>query len=73
MIFLGEMLKNSTYLADLKEQNDLLRQKMKQQKNNQENLYLQRQLYMLRPQQDMKKWVTENYEMRHNVVTDVDE
>ena len=68
---LGEMLKNSTYLADLKEQNDLLRQKMKQQKNNPENLYLQRQHFMLRPQQDMKRWVTENYDMRHNIVTDV--
>lgn len=68
---LGEMLKNSTYLADLKEQNNLLRQKMKQQKINVEIRYMQRQHYLLKPQQEMKKWLTENYEMRHNVVNDV--
>ena len=68
---LGEMLKNSTYLADLKEQNDLLRQKMKQQKDNTQNHYLQRQYFLLKPQQEMKKWVSEHYEMRHNIVTDV--
>lgn len=69
--FVGEMLKNSTCLATLKEQNDLLRQQLNKQKKEHEDRYQQRQQSMLRPQQEMKQWVAANYEMRHNVVTDV--
>ena len=71
MKFVGEMLMNSTYLADLKEQNDLLRQQMKQQKSNTEVRYEQRQQSLLRPQQQMKQWLSSHYEIRHNVITDV--
>ena len=96
----GEMLKNSKLLAEMKEQNDLLSMKVENMENalkaeNMENAqktetangsrrsdsekhkaereerYQERQQSMLRPQQEMRAFVAQTYDMRHNVVTDV--
>lgn len=77
-----EVLNNSTYLAELKEQNGLLRQKITEmeklretdremQKSDKEAKYRERQMAFLRPQYEMKDYVRATWEMRHNVVTDV--
>lgn len=60
-----EVLNNSTYLAELKEQNGLLRQKITEmeklretdremQKSDKEAKYRERQMAFLRPQYEMK-------------------
>lgn len=77
-----EVLNNSTYLAELKEQNGLLRQEItemeklreadcEKQKTDKEAKYRERQMAYLRPQYEMKDYVRATWEMRHNVVTDV--
>ena len=77
-----EVLNNSTYLAELKEQNGLLRQEItemeklreadcEKQKTDKEAKYRERQMTYLRPQYEMKDYVRATWEMRHNVVTDV--
>ena len=70
-----EVLNNSTYLAELKEQNGLLRQEIEtvklKQKTDKEAKYRERQMAFLRPQYEMKDYVRATWEMRHNVVTDV--
>lgn len=96
----GEMLKNSKLLAEMKEQNDLLSMKVENMENalkaenmesaqkpqtangswrsdsekhkaEREERYQERQQSMLRPQQEMRAFVAQTYDMRHNVVTDV--
>jgi predicted P-loop ATPase len=66
-----EVLNNSTYLAELKEQNGLLRQQLQKQKTDKESKYRDRQMAYLRPQYEMKDYVRATWEMCHNVVTDV--
>jgi formamidopyrimidine-DNA glycosylase len=56
-----EVLNNSTYLAELKEQNGLLRQEIEtvklKQKTDKEAKYRERQMAFLRPQYEMKDYV----------------
>lgn len=77
-----EVLNNSTYLAELREQNGLLRQEISKielqreadqvkVKADKEAKYRERQMAYLRPQYEMKDYVRATWEMRHNVVTDV--
>ena len=77
-----EVLNNSMYLVELKEQNGLLRQEItemeklrekdrEKQKTDKEAKYRERQMAYLRPQYEMKDYVRATWEMRHNVVTDV--
>lgn len=94
----GEMLKNSKLLAEMKAQNDLLTSKVAclentlktespgsgltadcanqrsdtgKHKADKEGRYQERQQSMLRPQREMRAFVSQAYDMRHNVVTDV--
>ena len=70
-----EMLKDSRYLATMKEQNDLLRatlEKEREQKvETEQEKYQKRKQNYLRPVNEMKDFVRSHYEVRHNVVTDV--
>ena len=91
----GEMLKNSKLLAEMKEQNDLLSMKVENMENalkaenmesaqkpqtangswrsdsekhkaEREERYQERQQSMLRPQQEMRAFVAQTYDMRHD-------
>lgn len=70
-----EMLKDSRYLATMKEQNDLLRATLEKEREQKAETdlekYQKRKQNYLRPVNEMKEFVRSHYEVRHNVVTDV--